>query len=251
MIETNHMAKPVEKLQVEADCQVTEKILEEMIQIERTRVNMNIYGRRLLAFRIAKASGRLRNVMFDNGIEYCDWNSFIRKNTIRIENEKILKLKERVEQYREKFMNQDSGNDKNYFRDCYDRKRFLRPRNLMCFVCQGRGHRTKDCDYTYERVLERYRKDELEKKYKVRLGKGGGIERIKGYLVGKNFKYNVESRETLMNRFSDVFYNGEGIIEFCGIEKCPIKTKKGTKIVKKGAMIPQALLKIRKLILRA
>ncbi|KRH93827.1 retrotransposon-like family member (retr-1) [Pseudoloma neurophilia] len=46
--------------------------------------------------------------------------------------------------------------------------------------------------------------------------------------------------DDFIESFPDVFKNLDRIVEFCPIEKCPIKTETGMVIVKRGSVVPQA-----------
>ena len=185
-----------------------------------------------------RASRRLRKFMFENDIVDTEWGPLLEAmETKRVRSHKE-DLIDRVIAYRMRLVKEEKEKMSKW-----DEKRFWIPINRMCFTCNERGHRTADCRYTFERVLRRMIAEEKAKEEKKVLAERGGQGATRSASGNKMQRRTIASKEGLFERFKDVFHKDGEQVKFCRIEKCRIETKKGAKVVKRGAMVPQALRK--------
>ena len=113
-------------------------------------------------------------------------------------------------------------------------------RGRDCYHCGKFGHMARDC---YSRNRD---KEENNKKFNS-FGVLDFEKKFDRYTLkekvyndkGKRIRLNLEK---CVKEFPKVF-NREEEVEYCGLEKCRIKTQEGKKIIKKGQMVPQSLIR--------
>ncbi|MGL5691643.1 MAG: reverse transcriptase family protein, partial [Bacteroidales bacterium] len=157
------------------------------------------------------------------------------------EAKRLEELRRRVYEYREKKMRETTM--ANVAMKSYNYKGFPHSKNMICYVCMQRGHRTNDCEFTFMRVVKRLEEIDKEKSKTIDSRTNVQIEARSCRKPYKRTKMETSDATKILDEFNNVFYKDDEPIKFCRIEKCAIKTKRGEKIVKKGVMVPQALRK--------
>ena len=133
--------------------QVTVKLLQEMERIEEVRRQryMGIDGSQ--AFRLSKATPSLREFILAHRLERSDWTSAICRIRFILKKEKEDLLRAKVHNYRKMMiLNEELGNLKQPA--FVSTAKFWRLRDVSCFVCNRKGHRTSDCKYTFDRIAK-------------------------------------------------------------------------------------------------
>ncbi|MGL5709167.1 MAG: reverse transcriptase family protein, partial [Aeromonas sp.] len=151
-------------------------------------------------------------------------------------------LRLKVNKYRERMIEDEIRREK-AAADINQNKGFWKPSSVCCEVCGKLNHNTRECDYTYERIVARIRGEENQKAENAVLAEKGGILPLRNSEGNKQRGIAIKGKEEILERFKNVFFQPHKKIEFCSLEKCTIRTKKGAKVVKKGVVIPQALRK--------
>lgn len=245
MIKYNHMATAAKanKEQLDLVGQVTEDQYTEMCRLEARRIRLRAFGKRTKIFRLCQASRSLTKWMYENNMVNIDWGVFLDRVERRIEIRRREKMVEKVCEYRRKYLAEDAEKERKMQVLRQNWSRFWNPIHLRCDVCEGKGHRTKNCDYTYDKIVERMEKEKTRLKDAEKMSQHGGTCTYQTNNSEKKIKMTVVDIETFFEKYTDLFYKDGEVIKYCKIEKCKIKTKKGAKVVKKGQMIPQALLR--------
>ncbi|MGL5708996.1 MAG: hypothetical protein ACRDDF_12155 [Aeromonas sp.] len=237
MIGNDHMATPIERnTENSVVGLLTKDILAEMKLRETERSRFEVRNRRqLVAFRMARCSKRLRNFICRNNLLACEWHELISEAEHKMQREKQNELNKRGVKY-------NKINSK--YREMKDDRRFWKPRNIFCHNCESTSHDTRMCQKDRRVSEERIHKAERDKKESRDFSSKGGYEAVRCRSKSKQFKQLIDGKDDLFARYNDLFFKAGEKIEFCKVEKCRIDTKRGAKVVKKGAVIPQALRKL-------
>lgn len=243
MIQVDHMATVVYKAcQETGDDQVVVKLAKGLLRVERERREWgNISGRRVKPFRRGRASKLVAGYANEFGFWMVDWNRLANCMLAKLDEDGRIKMREKVMRYREKKLKDEGSFENRHFRDTYKDGKFYRPAKIHCVICGGNGHRPRECKYTFDRVKEMMLEEEKVKETKRELSLKGGATCVKNDDSFKRSKIIVKGLEELLIEYKEAFYTEGQEVEFCGIEKCKIMTKRGAKVVQKGAMVPQAL----------
>ncbi|KAM0687439.1 hypothetical protein COBT_001324, partial [Conglomerata obtusa] len=195
----SHMATAAKQsVQENTVWQVPEEILEEMRRLENRRIELGIFGlngRRI--FERENASKGLLNCLRKQMLLRVPWSRIIGWNDAYLEEKRKEVLREKVMRWREKEIKehlwtiQKSSDVKN--------GRYWK---AICNLCKKRGHRIKDCYYTYNRVLERMEMKEKETKKKRLENFNPKIETF--YNQEKRKKVMVVEKEALLDVYKDV-----------------------------------------------
>lgn len=242
MIQVNHMASAAAReVQVNFVGQVTEQLYKEMLKMEDEIQKNRLTGVDRRKFRILNSSSILRKFIIENNIEIGCWREVLFNIKKEIEQENVEKIRIKVIEFRKKMMDKDKQEEDKNHEQWQNKKRFWVPRETLCYICRDRGHRTSDCKYTFDRLLERLKQEEISKDEKRIVSERGKTLVVKQNCDRKRLKQKILGRDEFMARFEKVFYKENEKIKFCTIEKCKIRTKRGEKIIKKGVIVPQAL----------
>ncbi|KAM0679321.1 hypothetical protein BDAP_000188 [Binucleata daphniae] len=198
MIQVDHMATAAYKrVQEDFVGQVTEDIVEEMMQLERVKVRFGVNIRCIKVFRRVRMSSQLKKFVIENKLIDKEWRSIIRKMWIEIHKNKEDKMREKIMLYREKLMVEELKINAEYYTKWFAENRLWQPMNKHCDICREKGHIAKQCKYTYDRLRERILKEEAILKEKMILsekGKNFAIEREDN----KRQKLCIESKDKLI-----------------------------------------------------
>lgn len=140
-------------------------------------------------------------------------------------------------------MEEDRLRRERYYRQKVGVGKIWRPYNDYCWICTERTHTTRQCKFTFDRVKVKMEMAEREKQ-NIRNQEA----KEKTYAMESGHRYKRQkgcftALEELMESYKDAFYNKGEKIRFCSLEKCKITTKAKEKVVKRGAIVPQALRK--------
>lgn len=221
--------------------QVDGQLIKEMQRIEAGRIRIGAFGKAMSVFRRYKASKSLSEIISASRFWHGNWAVVIKKFGEIEEKRRLEIMREKVYRYRAENMVRETEEKFKYYLSI-DRKSLWRPFEVLCFLCRNKGHRTGDCEWTFDRVAQKIKEMEENNQRKKEVAEKG-VETV-GKLEGrKRFGRKVTSMEELKTKYRDVFYEKGEKIKFCRVEKCKIKTKRGEKVVKKGVIVPQALKK--------
>lgn len=214
------------------------KIKTEMLKLERERGLYRVENKRqLVAYRLARCSKKLRLYVVENGILKSSWNRHIQMLDAQITKSRERDLREKVLKYRAKEIEIENRNRNE---KVGSEHKFWKHNKGHCYICDGVTHRMADCRYKFKDVLKRMLQDEEKLKSVKEMAKLGCTEALE---VGENKKIKViiPGQEEFFKKYEQAFYQEGSEIKFCKLEKCAIETKKGTRVMKKGCMIAQAL----------